>query len=67
MTVEEVPIEIVELIKEKPIVAYKLLLSLCAQALMAEGITHTKDDVDLVIYNYIESVQSKPLAKEDLN
>ena len=67
MTIESVPIEVVNLIKDKPIVAYKFMASLCSQALMFDGVKHTKDDVDLVIYNYLDSVNSQELTAEDWN
>ena len=65
--IEEVPVEVVELIRTKPIVAYQFMASLCSQALMHDGIKHDKSDVDIILYNYLDGVKATEVKKEDIN
>ena len=67
---EEVPIEIVNIIKEKPVVAYKMMSDLTQQAMLLEGIKPTQRDIDLVIYQFMSQLSAKELkvpTKEELN
>ena len=67
---EEVPIEIVNIIKEKPVVAYKMMSDLTQQAMLLEGIKPTQRDIDLVIYQFMSQLSAKeikPPKPEELN
>lgn len=67
---EEVPIEIVNIIKEKPVVAYKMMSDLTQQAMLLEGIKPTQQDIDLVIYQFMRQLSAKEVKlpkPEELN
>lgn len=70
MSYEQVPLEVVELIRAKPVVAYKLMSELTKQSMMLEGISPSQDEVDQVIYQFLDKVsvkEIKPPKPEELN